>query len=81
MLTTPPLALSDSEITTIMSAARPLQPSDRQDFLEAVATALQGRQLGDGVVFATCRELQKRYLMPSSPDRKKAPPSKWSRAG
>jgi hypothetical protein len=53
-----PLALSDSEITTIMAACRPLSPSDRDAFLQHVASALAGQPvLGDGVVARVCREI------------------------
>jgi hypothetical protein len=53
-----PLALTDSEIAHIMSAARPLSPADRQSFLEHVASVLAGQPvLGDGVVARVCREV------------------------
>ena len=35
-----PLALSDSEISHIMAACRPLSPADRDAFLQAVAQAI-----------------------------------------
>jgi hypothetical protein len=57
-----PLALSDSEITTIMAAARPLSPADRQSYLEHVAAALTALPLlGDGVVARTCREVFRQH--------------------
>jgi hypothetical protein len=53
-----PLALSDSELTTIMALARPLSPNDRDAFLQHVAVALAALPvLGDGVVARTCREI------------------------
>jgi len=57
-----PLALTDSEITTIMAAARVLAVADRDAFLHAVATALATLPaVGDGIVARVCREVQQRY--------------------
>jgi len=66
MSTSPtPLALSDSEITSIMAAARPLQPRDRDAFVREVAAVLAVQpQLGDGIVGRICREIQRRYFDP-----------------
>ena len=62
------LALTDDQITTIMALARPLLPAQRTAFLEMVAAKLQGRcngdGVGDGVVYRTCRELQRELLIP-----------------
>jgi hypothetical protein len=68
-----PIALSDSELTTIMAACRPLNPADRESFLRAVATVLGGKSilgevLGDGVVSRVCREIQSRYWQPPELD-------------
>ena len=57
-----PLALTDDQMTTVMRCAEPLSPSDRAIFLVDVAAALQGRELGDGVVGRVCAEVQARYL-------------------
>jgi hypothetical protein len=52
-----PIALTDAEITTIMAAARPLSPADREAFLEHVAAALAALPMrGDGVVARTVRD-------------------------
>jgi len=60
-----PLALSDSEITTIMAAARPLSPADRQSYLEHVAAVLAKEPvLGDGVVSRIVREAFKQRWAP-----------------
>lgn len=60
-----PLALSDSEITTIMGLARPLLPDQRIAFFEIIATKLRGhRDLGDGAIYRLCRELQREMLIP-----------------
>ena len=60
----PPLALSDSEITTIFAACRPLDLDDRDRFLQDVAAALAGCELGDGIVARTCAAVQARYRRP-----------------
>jgi hypothetical protein len=47
----PPVSLSDSELTAIMDACRPLQPRDRDRFLRNIATELAALpMLGDGAV-------------------------------
>src|SRR5262245_41798265 len=68
----PMLRLSDSELTAVMAAARPIDPDLRDPFLRAVASALQGQTvIGPGVVALTCAELLPRLLLgkarPSSP--------------
>ena len=46
-----PIALSDSQLDTIMDAAQPLHPVDRGPFLEKVAQRLNGREpVGSSVV-------------------------------
>jgi hypothetical protein len=52
-----PLALSDDQMTAIMRCAEPLAPSARASFLVDVADALQGRELGDGLVGRVCAEV------------------------
>jgi hypothetical protein len=55
-----PIALTDSQLSSIMGYAQPLQPADRIIFLELVAQRLRGeRELGDGIVARVCRELQR----------------------
>ena len=49
-----PLKLTDSELTTVMAACRPLNTADRESFLQHVAVALAGH---DGVVSRICREV------------------------
>jgi hypothetical protein len=61
----PPPALSDSEITTVMAASRPLALADRDRFLNDVYAVLATQSvLGDGIVARVCREVQRRYLDP-----------------
>jgi hypothetical protein len=75
-----PLALSDSQIATLMAAARPLQPRDRDSFCREVTAVLQTQPvLGDGVVARVCREVVKRYFDP--PLEREHTASKWSRDG
>lgn len=61
--------LSDSQVEILFSAARPLPPSDHAAFLEDVTNALAScPELGDGVIYRTVRELQRKYWSPP-PDR------------
>ena len=59
-----PVALTDSQITTIMQLARALLPDQRARFLEMVAAKLARRSgdVGDGVIYRLCRELQRELL-------------------
>ena len=61
-----PIALSDSELDIIMHAAAPLQPQDRDGFLQAVAKRLaeMPEQRGDGVVYQIVREVQRKHWDP-----------------
>jgi hypothetical protein len=45
-----------------MRAAQPLAVGDRGCFLQDVAAALQGQELGDGVVYRTVAQVQRRYF-------------------
>jgi hypothetical protein len=59
-----PISLTDSELTAIMDACRPLQPRDRDQFLRAVAQAIAGLpEIGPGSVHRAIAELQKRYFV------------------
>jgi hypothetical protein len=57
-----PLAFSDEQIAAIMNTAQPLASADRAAFLEEVVAALDGKPLGDGMVFRAIRAVQARYL-------------------
>jgi hypothetical protein len=56
-----PIALSDSELSTVMRAAGVLNVADRDDFLRAVAHELAGREIGDGIVGRVVAEVQRRF--------------------
>jgi hypothetical protein len=57
-----PLALSDQQLDTVMRAAAPLQPIDRDAFLVLVAARLRGvEMIGDGVVARVCKEAQREF--------------------
>jgi hypothetical protein len=58
-----PIALSDTGMTQIMAACRPLSPIDRARFLQLLAERLNGkREVGDGEVYRLVRELQRELL-------------------
>jgi hypothetical protein len=59
-----PLRLSDDELDSVMAAARPLPLDLRDHFLHAVASALQGQEIGPGLVARTCAELQRQFFDP-----------------
>ena len=47
-----PISLTDSELTAVMDAARPLHPRDRDRFLKAVAQAIaELPEIGRGSVY------------------------------
>lgn len=53
----PIVRLTDDELDAIMSAARPLEASRRDAFLQHVASSLKHRgELGPGVVYASSRK-------------------------
>jgi hypothetical protein len=53
--------LSDSELTQIFDAAKPLPPAVRDEFLAEVAKALEGKDVGDGEFHRLLRDLQRHY--------------------
>jgi hypothetical protein len=59
-----PLPLTDDQLATIQRAAAPIAAPDRVAFLAAVAQALQGREIGDGVVARVCAEQQRKWFTP-----------------
>jgi hypothetical protein len=74
-----PIALTDSQITTVMQLSRPLLPDQRIAFVELLTSKLNGHrgEIGDGVLYQICRQLQRELFDPPTltngvPKRKKA---------
>jgi hypothetical protein len=77
----PPLRLTDSQITAIFAAARPLAVQDRDPFLQDVAAALQGiADPGDGDVARAIRAVQRRHFDPPDLDERAEPHRLMARA-
>jgi hypothetical protein len=58
----PMIRLTDEQLDAVLlRAARPLRVADRDQFLQDVARALQGQDLGDGAVYRAIREVQRRH--------------------
>jgi hypothetical protein len=79
----PPLRLTDSQITAIFAAARPLAVQDRDPFLQEVASLLAGiPDPGDGDVHRAIRALQRRHFDPPElTDARAQPHSRnWAKA-
>ena len=57
-----PIALTDAQLAMITAAAMPLHARDRTPFLEAVATRLNGVELGDGIIMRVVRETQRSFF-------------------
>ncbi|MDN3279105.1 hypothetical protein QWJ07_32910 [Frankia sp. RB7] len=58
-----PISLSDDELATVMSAAKPLAPHQRGAFLADVAAELARHpEIGPGLIGRVVRELQRRHL-------------------
>jgi hypothetical protein len=70
----PPLALTDAQLDAVFRACAPLQPHARAGFLEAVAAALQGREIGDGSVGRAIAAAQRQFFdAPLSTDERAEP--------
>jgi hypothetical protein len=74
---TPPLRLTDSEMVSIIALTTPLAPHWRDQFLQALAAVLQGRELVPGAIHRAARELQHRFL--TSPPEVPRHAPRWSR--
>jgi hypothetical protein len=59
-----PLRLTDIQLAAVLRAAEPLAVGNRGAFLQDVATALQGQELGDGTVYRVVAQVQRRYYDP-----------------
>jgi hypothetical protein len=58
-----PISLSDEQLTSLMAAAQPLAPADRDPFLRAIAARFYGHsQIGDGELGRAIRDLQRDYF-------------------
>jgi hypothetical protein len=61
----PPVRLTDSELSAVFAACRPLPVEARDQFLVDVAAALQGRpEPGPGDVYRAVVEAQARHFDP-----------------
>ena len=72
--------LSDAELEIVMSAAAPLEPDQRSQFLERMAAelaAMPPAERGVGSMARLCRELQHEHW--SAPADERPRPSKWAR--
>ena len=73
---TPPLRLTDSELVSIIALTTPLAPQLRDEFLQALAAVLQGRELGPGSIHRAARALQQHFLTDPRQVPRNAP--RWS---
>jgi hypothetical protein len=63
-----PLQLSDEQMDALVRIAAPLVPSDRRLFLEDVARALNGHEVGPGLLHRVAVECQRKYWSPGALD-------------
>jgi hypothetical protein len=62
---TRPLALTDAQYTAVVQACAPMQPVDRDAFLNALAALLSNETtIGDGTVARAIRALQREFWQP-----------------
>jgi|GraSoiStandDraft_16_1057320.scaffolds.fasta_scaffold408270_1 hypothetical protein len=59
-----PLRLTDDQLAAVLHAAEPLAIGDLGAFLQDVAAALQGQELGDGTVYRAIAQAQRQYYPP-----------------
>jgi hypothetical protein len=59
-----PPRLTDDQLVAVLRAAESLAIGDRDAFLQDVAAALQGRELGDGTVYRAIAQVQRLYYDP-----------------
>ena len=70
-----PIPLSQPQFLAIANAAAALFPSDRDSFIAAVAAALEGQPIGDGIIGRIIRDTQRQFSHPE-PEREEP---RWSR--
>jgi hypothetical protein len=58
------VSLTDAELEAIEAAARPVPQASRGSFLEQVARAVAGRQIGPGELHRIIAELQPLFFEP-----------------
>jgi hypothetical protein len=56
-----PIAFTDEQLDAVIAAGAPLVPIDRGPFLEAIAAALQGREVGHGAVYLAIPAAQRQF--------------------
>jgi hypothetical protein len=59
-----PLRLTDAQLDTVMKHAMPLHPRLRRAFVEHVAVALRGQEVGDGSLHRACAMVLKEMFDP-----------------
>jgi hypothetical protein len=60
-----PISLTDTELTAVFDAARPLAVGHRNAFLRAVADALAScNEIGPGTVHRVCADQQRKFFDP-----------------
>jgi hypothetical protein len=64
------LKLNDEQMDALVRIAAPLTPTDRRLFLEDVARALNGHEVGDGLLHRVAVECQRKYWSPNALDGK-----------
>jgi len=68
-----PILLSQPQFLAIANAAAALFPSDRDQFIAAVAAELDGKLIGDGSIGRAIRATQVRFSHPEP----ETNPSRW----
>jgi hypothetical protein len=58
----PPYALDDEQLAQVWAAAAPLPAECRAEFMQAVATALAGQEIGPGVVYRITAAIQRQFF-------------------
>jgi hypothetical protein len=69
------LRLTDDQLAAVLRAAEPLAIGDWGAFLQDVAAALQGQELGDWTVYEAIAQAQRQYYDPPI----LTPGSRWER--
>ena len=60
-----PIALTDGQLTRLLTACAPLDVTQRPAFLEAVAAELrQHQEIGDGTIDRAIRQTQRQFWEP-----------------